>query len=502
VTLVQSESLGASIVRSVSDPNLFANHFTPQSSWQAWLTVLRSLFGLPLSAEELPLFEKATGRTQAFTAPLTEAWLLCGRRSGKSRMLALIAVALACFRDYSPYLAPGEQALVMVLAVDRDQAQTIFGYAKALIEQTPMLASMIERETGETLDLTNGVSIAVHTSSYKSVRGRTLAAALCDEAAFWRSDDSRNPAEAVIRALRPALSTIPGAPLLCASSTYDMTGVLYEAFVKNYGKDTSPVMVWKADTLTMNPSFRQEVIDATYEQDASAAGAEYGSEWLSDVRQHFPDELVNAAIIPDRRALVRAQDATYAAFVDPSGGVHDDMVLAIAHQERGGRVLLDRLEAARPPFQPEEVCQRFADILSGYGLDTVTGDRYGAEWVTSMFRRFGITYRPSELDKSQIYIQAQPLFSQRIVELLDNPKLGGELRRLERRPRAGGRDLVDHPRGGRDDSANAAVGALLLASKQPPPAYGDLPDDLVLPWGLKSRRVRSGDYDVWRGSST
>ena len=56
-------------------------------------------------------------------------------------------------------------------------------------------------------------------------------------------------------------------------------------------------------------------------------------------------------------------------------------------------------------------------------------------------------------------MSAQPLFSQRIVELLDIPKMNGELRRLERRPRAGGRDLVDHPRGGRDDSANAAVGA-------------------------------------------
>jgi hypothetical protein len=306
----------------------------------------------------------------------------------------------------------------------------------------------------------------------------------------------------VIRALRPALSTIPGAPLLCASSTYDMTGVLYEAFVKHHGKDKSPVMVWKADTLTMNPSFRQEVIDAAYEQDAAAADAEYGSEWLSDVRQHFPDELVDAAIVPERRALVRAQNVSYAAFVDPSGGVHDDMVLSVAHHERGGRVVLDRLEAVRPPFQPEEVCQRFADILSGYGLDTVTGDRYGSTWVTTMFRKFGVVYKPSELDKSQIYIQAQPLFSQRVVELLDIPKLSGELRRLERRPRAGGRDLVDHPRGGRDDSANAAVGALLLASKQLVVAPGDLYGDVRELVGYQGRRSGFKQYDPYKDATT
>ena len=128
-------------------------------------------------------------------------------------------------------------------------------------------------------------------------------------------------------------------------------------------------------------------------------------------------------------------------------------------------VVLDRLEAVTPPFKPEDVVQRFADLLSAYGLTAVTGDRYGATWVSSMFTRFGISYRPTELDKSAIYIAAQPLFSQRVVELLDVPKVAGELRRLERRARPGGRDLVDHPRGAHDDLANAVCGALVLASK-------------------------------------
>ena len=82
---------------------------------------------------------------------------------------------------------------------------------------------------------------------------------------------------------------------------------------------------------------------------------------------------------------------------------------------------LDRIEAVKPPFQPEEVTQRLADILSSYGLSEVTGDRYGAQWVSSMFRKFGISYRASDLDKSAIYIESLPLFTQRIVELLDVP---------------------------------------------------------------------------------
>jgi hypothetical protein len=48
--------------------------------------------------------------------------------------------------------------------------------------------------------------------------------------------------------------------------------------------------------------------------------------------------------------------------------------------------------------------------------------------------------------------------------LLDHAQLARELKLLERRPRAGGRTLVDHPTGGHDDHANALALAVALAS--------------------------------------
>jgi len=47
--------------------------------------------------------------------------------------------------------------------------------------------------------------------------------------------------------------------------------------------------------------------------------------------------------------------------------------------------------------------------------------------------------------------------------LLDLKRLLNELRDLVRRPRSGGRDLVDHPPRGSDDLANAVAGAVTLA---------------------------------------
>jgi len=103
-------------------------------------------------------------------------------------------------------------------------------------------------------------------------------------------------------------------------------------------------------------------------------------------------------------------------------------------------------------------------------LNQVTGDRYGSQWVVDAFRRVGVQYTASELTKSEIYVAAQPLFAQRRIELLDIPLLAGELRRLERRPCAGGRAQVDHPPGSHDDAANGACGALVLAASQPAPS--------------------------------
>src|SRR5438105_124678 len=75
------------------------------SGWLAWRAFIASLFGLPLSDDELAVFKECTGRGVAPSKPATEGWLVCGRRAGKSFTLSLIATWLACFRDYRPFLS-------------------------------------------------------------------------------------------------------------------------------------------------------------------------------------------------------------------------------------------------------------------------------------------------------------------------------------------------------------------------------------------------------------
>ena len=264
------------ILQAAADPRVFAPAFSHRDSWAAWFAFLAALFGLPMDVEQRAIYRECTGRTDLPTSQANEAWLVCGRRAGKSFTLALVAVFLACFKDWRPYLNVGERGTITVIAADRSQARTIMRYVKGLLKMVPMLNQLIEHERVESVDLTNRITIEVHTCSFRTTRGYTVIAALLDEIAFWRSDeDASNPDSEVVAAIRPAMATIPDSILLCASSPYSRKGVLWEAYHRYYGKPGS-TLVWNAPTRTMNPSVPQSFIDAEYEKDPVSAAAEYG----------------------------------------------------------------------------------------------------------------------------------------------------------------------------------------------------------------------------------
>jgi hypothetical protein len=456
---------GLSIIECLDDPALFAPHF-PGDTWGGWRVFLKGMFALTMTAAELDQFKRITSRTVAPAAPFREAALVVGRRGGKSRVLAFIATYLATCREYTEYLAPGEMATVAIIAADRKQARTILRYILGMLKGTALLAPLIVSETGESVILSNRVAIEITTASFRVTRGYTLIACLADEIAFWRNDEtSANPDEEILSAVRPALASIPGSLLLLASSPYAKRGALYKAYKKHFGKDDAKVLVVQASTQEMNPRIDPEIIADAYEDDAANAAAEYGAQFRDDIAAFVARAVVEACTAVDRRELLPQKGCGYFAFCDPSGGSADSMTLAIAHHDRGrGVTILDAVREIKPPFQPSQVVAEFAVVIKSYGLSTVHGDRYAGEWPRERFTEHGITYELSDRPKSDIYRDSLPLMNSRMVELLDIPRLANQLCDLERRTARGGRDSIDHPPGGHDDLANAAAGAILLAS--------------------------------------
>ena len=456
--------------RCLHDKNLFANHFKGES-WAAWRVFLAALFAEAVGPDDLDIYRQRTGRTAWPTAPFTEAAVIVGRRGGKSRTLALIAVYLACFKDYGPHLAAGEVATVGILAVDKGQARTIFRFVLGLLKAVPLLEPLIVRRDSETIELSNRVVIEIGVASFRSTRGYSYAAVLCDEVAFWRSDESSlNPDVEILRALRPGLASIPGAMLLMASSPYAKRGELYNAFHRHYGKDDARVLVWKASTQEMNPRVDKRIIEEAYESDPESARAEFGGEFRDDLADYISRETVDAVTMQDRHELPPEPGVTYSAFVDPSGGVSDSLTLAIGHLDRNAVCILDALLECRPPFHPEQAVAECAALLRIYGVAKIVGDKYAGEWPRARFAEHGIEFEQSARPKSDLYHDLLPLLNSRRIELLDLPRLSAQLAGLERRTARSGRDSIDHSPGGHDDLANAVAGVLVgldLDRRQP-----------------------------------
>jgi len=203
------------------------------------------------------------------------------------------------------------------------------------------------------------------------------------------------------------------------------------------------------------------------ERDPELNGAEYISEWRTDVAAFVSREVVEASIVRGRHELWPQPGIQYWGFCDPSGGSgSDSMTLAVAHSEGelGERRILDAIREWRPQFSPDDVTKEAAQTLNHYGITTIRGDRFGGDWIAERFREHGIGYEPAEKPKTQIYTEFLPLLNAARTELLDHPRLLAQLCQLERRSvRGSGREVIDHAPNGHDDVANAVAGALIGA---------------------------------------
>jgi len=172
---------------------------------------------------------------------------------------------------------------------------------------------------------------------------------------------------------------------------------------------------------------------------------------------------------------------TYRAFVDPSGGEKDSMVLVIGHRMEQVRVV-DLIVEVKPPFLGNQVVADFANHCKAYGVTTVTGDYYGGQYVTELFEDNGILYERCALSKSKLYLEMVGMITSQTVELPDNETLFQQLVSLERTTGRSGNDSVTHVRGGHDDVVNGVAGMFSLLPVETSFFLGN--------WGGESVRYR------------
>lgn len=269
------------IIEAFHSPELFGPVFAKPESWKNWLTFLKVLYGIEMFNDERQLFQECTKREEPGRG-FNEAYAVVGRRGGKSRIASFVAVYEAIFGDWEKYLARGESANIFLIATDRTQAKISLDYCRGMLELFP---DIVGKELQWEIRLQNRLIISVKTASFVATRGYGVAMVILDELAYFRSENSANPAEEIVNSLIPGL--LPGAKLLGISSPYGRFGYFYQTYKENFGVDDSDILIWQAGTKTMNPSYQESLLKRMFARDRQAYRAEYDAQFREDIETYL-----------------------------------------------------------------------------------------------------------------------------------------------------------------------------------------------------------------------
>jgi hypothetical protein len=143
-----------SIDQALGDPRLLGAALGDLATWCVWLIALRAAFGLPDDSER-ETFRAIAGDRSPPTQRVRELWAIVGRRGGKSRMAAALAIYFALFIKHK--LAAGERGMVLVLSATVEQSRLVFAYVLGFMRASEALAREIESTTRSEIRLRNGI---------------------------------------------------------------------------------------------------------------------------------------------------------------------------------------------------------------------------------------------------------------------------------------------------------------------------------------------------------
>ena len=164
---------GPDIIEFVTDPQLLGLSVSPAQE-----TLLRAIYGLPLSDHQTALWHLCTNRSEYPGRPFSETNVLGGARGGKdSRIAAPMVCYEAVLGGHDQQVAKGERAVIPLVAQDARASKIAFAYIRDYLTSSPMLRSQVDDVLTAEILLTNGVSIQCFPSTLRSLRGWSIPAA-------------------------------------------------------------------------------------------------------------------------------------------------------------------------------------------------------------------------------------------------------------------------------------------------------------------------------------
>jgi len=319
-----------------------------------------ALIGEPLWPHQLA-FARSTARTRV---------ACCGRQSGKSRSMAVMALH-AAFAD--------PDRLVLVVSATDDAAKRLLA-EMAVLASGPLLSGSVVDESKSMLVLTNGSRVVSVPASERQVRGWTADLLIVDEAAFVAE-------EVWLGARFTTVAT--GGRIVLASTPYGRRdrffSVAYEAGLANldgfasfHWPSTASPMVSEAVLAEWRPT----LTDRAYRSEILA-------EWVDDAGAYFTAaELELASSALEMVAPGEAQGREAVGGVD-WGMSHDANALVVV-------VVEEYTEGGEPVYRVVWLLERFRLAYSAF-IEELVGVAGGYRFVALAAETNGVGAMPSEV---------------------------------------------------------------------------------------------------------
>jgi hypothetical protein len=296
-------------------------------------------------------------REQLFTINRNELVLVCGRRSGKSKLGAIVSSYEAYSLLKKPHpqkhfgITDNAEIYISTIATSTDQAQLLFNDIAAYIDHSPYFSRYKNPPTLQYMTLrtmhdldssTKSSSIIIQAApcSARGLRGMSNMVVIMDEQAHF-VDSSANTSDTVIYdAVTPStLSFGKEAKILNLSSPLNKQGKLWELYNQSFGSEK--LLMFQVPTWEMYPDIDSSELRERYRRNPDVYWCEIGAKFSDTVKSWMPRDQFMKCVVPELKPKVRGLPRT-PHFMGVDIGLKKDMTaFSVVHIEHVKEPVLD-----------------------------------------------------------------------------------------------------------------------------------------------------------------
>lgn len=418
--------------------------------------------------------------------------LICGRRSGKTLIAAIIAIYCSISNNWKTFLKKTPYATALILSHSREFSDEVLELIRTLIESSPILSMLINKDkknTSSTMNLKipwillnsqiqySRVQIKVGAASSKTTRGVAACVILFDEIAFWNLDENMKETDSkIVKAVRPSTKQFgEHAMLIKLSSPGIKQGVLYDEYKKDRaGELPNTYAVFKAPSWAMSP---EDVVPSSefveeFNLDPDSFDQEYRGNFADSLSFFITPEYIEMAVLKKVTFQAPEGDATkYTAAIDAAykGDRFTFSVSAYANGRLRQYVSKAWEGTRQKPVSSFEVAEYIRNVCKQFGIDEVGADQYAFQPLREIFNTYGVVLKEyvfTPAFKKKIYFNLKKLIHSQQADLLDNEIQTRELKELIVEQGQSGNIKIGHPAGGTDDFADSLAISAFLATEE------------------------------------